>query len=156
MNLKNFNLEKTCSVTGHRVIKNDINISVLREVFIKLINDGKDTFLIGMAVGFDTVCFKILQELKEYYNIKLVACIPCLDQDKSFTCSQREVYKKILNDADEKVLVSENYTPYCMHKRNAYMIDNSDTLVAYLREEKGGTFNTVKYAKSKNKKIIYI
>lgn len=156
MNLEIFDTKKTCSVTGHRVIKDNFDITRLREVFTELIKCGKDTFLIGMALGFDTVCFNVLSDLKEFYDIKLVACIPCVNQDRSFSSLQKKEYKEMLNRSDQKVLVSENYTPYCMHKRNAYMIDNSDTLVAYLRENRGGTFNTVNYAKSKNKNIIYI
>ena len=51
---------KTCAVTGHRIIKNNFNTIELKEVFVDLISKGIDTFLIGMAIGFDSLCFKIL------------------------------------------------------------------------------------------------
>ena len=149
-------LEKTCAITGHRNIKDDINISELREVFIDLITKGYDTFLIGMAVGFDTLCFKLLEKLKEDYNIKIIACVPCFNQDKNFTPLQKKVYRDMLKKADATYYTSTEYTPYCMQKRNVFMVDNSSVLVAYIREKKGGTFNTVKYATSKKKQIIYI
>ena len=83
-------LEKTCAVTGHRKITDDLDVTELREVFIDLIKKGKDTFLIGMAVGFDTLCFKILEKLKEDYQIKLIACVPCVKQDINFTPLQKK------------------------------------------------------------------
>jgi len=43
-----------------------------------------------------------------------------------------------------------------MNKRNEYLVENSDVLLAYFNGEKGGTENTIKYAKLKNKKIIYV
>ena len=132
------------------------NTIELKEVFIDLISKGIDTFLIGMAIGFDSLCFKILEKLKEQYQIKLVACVPCYNQDKNFTFLQKKVYQEMLNNADLIHYVSKEYTPYCMQKRNVFMVDNSGVLIAYLRENKGGTFNTVKYATKKQKQIIYV
>ena len=156
MKIQDINIEKTCAVTGHRSIKDDLNIAELREVFIDLVKKGIDTFLIGMAVGFDTLCFKILQKLKIDYNIKLIACVPCFNQDKNFTPLQKVVYRKMINSADVTYYISQEYTPYCMQRRNVFMVENSSVLVAYLRENRGGTYNTVKYATGKQKQIIYI
>lgn len=149
-------IEKTCAVTGHRFIKEDIDFIELKEVFIDLIKKGIDTYLIGMAVGFDTLCYKILEKLKEDYQIKLVACVPCINQDRNFTPLQKKVYRDMLKKADVTIYVSTEYTPYCMQKRNMFMVDNSSVLVSYLRENKGGTYNTVKYAEKNQKKIIRI
>ncbi len=149
-------INKTCAVTGHRIIKNNFNTIELKEVFVDLISKGIDTFLIGMAIGFDSLCFKILEKLKEQYQIKLVACVPCYNQDKNFTFLQKKAYQEMLNNADLIHYVSREYTPYCMQKRNVFMVDNSGVLIAYLRENKGGTFNTVKYATKKQKQIIYV
>ena len=150
------NSAKACAVTGHRRGYEDLDKNKLKEVFISLINDGYDTFLVGMAIGFDTLCFKLLYHLKSEYDIKIVACIPCLDQNKNFSASQNKEYLDMLNKADFKVLVSKNYHSRCMMQRNIYMVDNSSILVACLRQDSGGTFNTVQYEKKVNKKIIYI
>ena len=37
-----------------------------------------------------------------------------------------------------------------------FMVDNASVLVAYLRQNKGGTAFTVNYAKSKNIDVIYV
>ena len=148
--------EKTVSVTGHRVLRADFDKNKVKEVFLERIRLGYDTFLIGMAVGFDTVCFQILEEIRKLLPIKIIACIPCLHQDQKFSFTQKREYERMLTSADEKILISKEYTPYCMQKRNMFMVDNSNLLVAYLRESKGGAKNTVEYAKNKNVSIIFV
>ncbi len=148
--------EKTVSVTGHRNLREDFDREKVKEVFKNRIELGYDTFLIGMALGFDTECFKILEELRNLKPIKIVACIPCERQDQKFTIEQKKEYKKLVDSADEKILVSKDYTPYCMQKRNMFMVDNSGLLIAYLRNIKGGTKNTVEYAKKQNVSIIFV
>ena len=60
----------------------------------------------------------------------------------------------MLSVADEVIYVSREYTPYCMIKRNMYMVDNSSVLVAYKRRESGGSANTVNYALKNGVKVI--
>ena len=62
----------------------------------------------------------------------------------------------MLKKADVTFYTSTDYTPYCMQKRNMFMVDNCSVLLAYLRDNKGGTFNTVKYAEKNQKQIIRI
>ncbi len=147
---------KTCAFTGHRTLKSDYNKTELTRVVKTLINGGFNTFLIGMAVGFDTECFKILEELRNKKQIKIIACIPCVSQDYKFSTEQKAEYKRMLNSADEKIYVSKEYTKTCMFKRNMFMVDNSSVLVAYLNSDRGGTYQTVNYAKRKNVKVIII
>ena len=147
---------KTLAVTGHRDIDKTLDINKLENIFIDYIKKGIDTFLIGMAVGFDSICFKSLYKLKKEYNIKLICCIPCKNQDKNFSEKQKKEYKKFLSESDENIYVSEQYTPYCMIKRNKFMVDNCSVLVAYLRKLSGGTKQTVEYAKSKQVLIEYV
>lgn len=147
---------KTCAFTGHRILKSDYNKTELTRVVQTLINGGFNTFLIGMAVGFDTECFKILEELRKKKPIKIIACIPCVSQDYKFSTEQKAEYKRMLNSADEKIYVSKEYTKTCMFKRNMFMVDNSSVLVAYLNSDRGGTYQTVNYAKRKNVKVIII
>lgn len=150
------NSAKACCVSGHRRMQNDLDVEKLRQVFLDLIAGGVDSFLIGMALGFDALCFRILEEIRKAQSIRIIACIPCKNQDYKYTVAQCEEYARMLQSADERVWTGENYTPYCMHKRNRFMVDNSYCLVAYLRQDKSGTSTTVKYAKDLGKKVIII
>lgn len=149
-----FNAAKTCTVTGHRALPEGFDKKKLKSVFKKLIDGGYDTFLIGMALGFDTLCFQILTELKKSNNVKIIACVPCLSQAAKYTEEQRTEYDKMLSLADDRVLISENYTPYCMLKRNRFMVDNSSLLVAYVKREKTGSSYTRAYALKRKIAVI--
>lgn len=148
--------EKTCAVTGHRDLPFSFDKNNLKDKFLKLTEKGIDTFLIGMAVGFDTLCFKVLREIRREKNIRIVACIPCINQSERFSYKDKKIYDELLEDADKKILISKEYTPYCMQKRNMFMVDNSLFLVCYIRKEKGGTANTLNYAEKKGNIIIYV
>lgn len=147
---------KTCAFTGHRFLDENFNKNALKSKIKALIDGGFTTFLVGMAVGFDTVCFKLLEEFRKEYPIKIVACIPCYNQDYKFSVKQKEEYKKMLDSSDENIYVSKEYTKNCMFKRNMFMVDSASVLVAYLKNDRGGTFQTVNYAKRKNVSIIMI
>ena len=150
------NPEYTVCVSGHRSVDNTLDKKRVREVFIKLIESGKDTFLVGMAVGFDTLCFNILEQIRKEKNIKIIACIPCESQAERFTKTQAEEYYRMLSVADEKVYINMEYTKECMQKRNEYMVNNCSVVVAYLRNNFGGTFNTVNFAKKMEVPIINV
>lgn len=67
-----------------------------------------------------------------------------------------EIYDDIKQKADKVVYTSQEYTRGCMHKRNRHLVDNSSACISYLTENKGGTFYTVNYAKSKGVEVINI
>ena len=148
--------KKTICVSGHRCLGKDLDKKRVEGFLIKLIEKGFNTFLIGMALGFDTLCFQILERLKEKNDIKIIACVPCPEQPSKFNQKQKEEYFRLLSVADEKVVLNEEYTPYCMQKRNEFMVDNSFAVLCYLNRNSGGTFNTVSYAKKKNVFVINV
>lgn len=150
------NVARAVSVSGHRIVESDFDKEKLKGVFLSLIERGYDTFLIGMAIGFDTLCFQILEKIREEKDIKIIACIPCKEQDKKFNQAQKAEYARLIKSADGKVLISKEYNQRCMQKRNEFLVNNSSLLVAYLNRDFGGTANTVNYAKSKNLPVIYV
>ena len=153
--MTDFDVKTTCCFSGHRELDNNFFIDNTEETIKKLIKEGYKTFLVGMALGFDTVVFQTLLKYKNN-NIDIIACVPCPEQNKYFTKEQQQTYLELLNKADKIVYTSNVYSKGCMFKRNRYMVDNSSLLVAYLKENKGGTYYTVKYALSLNKKLVLV
>ena len=154
--MADFDLKTTVSFTGHRVLRNDFNVDNLNEVINNLLIKGFRTFLVGMAMGFDLKCAEVLLEKKKEFNIDVIACIPCKNQDKFFKNEEKDRYQEYLKKVDKIVCFSDEYENGCMQIRNRYMVDNSSVLVAYLKYFKGGALYTVNYAKKQNKEIIYI
>lgn len=150
-----FNL--TCCFTGHRVIaKNDKAklICDLEKTVEELIQKGVKHFIAGGAVGFDTLAAKAVLKMKEKYDVILEIAVPCKNQDAKWSKKQQEEYQQILNSADKVTVLFDKYVTGCMHFRDAFMVDNSDILVAYYRGRQGGTQYTFLYAESRGLKVI--
>ena len=148
--------EVTVCFSGHREMKKDFNAEYLYDLISSYIKKGMKNFLCGMAIGFDMLVFKILEQLKVKNDIKIIACVPCKNQSERYNKEQKAEYDKMLKNADEVIVLSDNYTPYCMMKRNKYMVDNSSVLIVYYRQKAGGTLNTLKYALENDLKIEYV
>ena len=149
-----------CCFTGHRKIEYD-KITRLPDVLDyeieRLIVCGVTTFRGGGAMGFDTLAeLKVLEKKRKYNFIRLDLILPCKNQTQSWTPRDKQIYDYILANADSIEYVSENYTPYCMHKRNRALIDGSDFCIAYLTSSSGGTAYTCDYAEKKGVHVINV
>lgn len=147
---------RSAAFTGHRETAEGETPN-LEKTVISLIERGVKTFYCGMAKGFDLIAAECVISLKEKYpDISLIACVPCYGQEKNYSEKDKKRYVQILSKCTQNILVSENYFKGCMQKRNRYMADNADVLVAHLKKEKGGTAYTVNYFLKKNKEIFYV
>lgn len=158
-------MSNTACFTGHRPNKlngynpkdNSELLFKLRDIIIDHIeNKEAHTFISGMALGIDMWSARIVLKLKEKYpNIKLVCAVPCDKQYSKWFQANIDEWHDIIAKADEVVYVSKDpYTSWCMQKRNEYMVDNSNYIIAIWDGTKGGTGNCVKYAQGKSKPII--
>lgn len=150
-------IEKTCAFTGHRQVGDDLDVVFLRKILTAFIDDGYSSFLCGMAAGFDIIAAELVLDLKKAYpEIRLIACVPCEGQSKYFSPDEKKRYENVLKNCDEERVLNTHYYKGCMQMRDRYMVDNSSLLIAYKRENRGGTYYTLKYALSLNKKICLL
>lgn len=134
--------------------RNDVRESAkrIRRQFLRYLYFGA-----GGALGFDTIAAFAVLKLKERYpDIRLILVLPCFSQTRGWSQEDIEIYDDIKQKADKVVYTSQEYTRGCMHKRNRHLVDNSSACISYLTENKGGTFYTVNYAKSKGVEVINI
>ena len=131
----------------------------LNEQIKSLINQyDKVTFITGMALGVDM--WAAVEVLKEkVYNpdkVSLIAAVPHVGQQNKWSTKQQYRWLKIFRCADHATFIDEEeYAPWKMLRRNKWMVDNSDLVIAvYNGEESGGTAHCVKYACKKNKDVI--
>ena len=106
---------------------------------------GIDSFLCGMAVGFDLLAAETVLSLKKKNpHIKLIACIPCIGQEKYFSKTDQKRYVEAVAKADEQVILADAYYRGCMQARDKYMADRGDIMVAYCTKKEGGAAYTVR------------
>lgn len=119
--------------------------------------EGVDHFISGMAMGIDMICAELVLELKTTYpHITLLAAIPCNDQDILWPHQYRQRYRDILAQCDDKHVECESYTDDCMMRRNRFMVNQSDYLIAVWNGAPGGTSSTISFARKMKRKIILI
>ena len=149
-----------CAFTGHRNLPEDFDEKSIEKAVENCIKKGVEVFYNGVAKGFDLVSAKVVLSLKKKYpNIKLIACIPCYNQEKSYNEEEKKEYIEVLAKADEKIYISDReYFRGCMQKRDRFLVDKADILIAYLKKESGGTAFTVNYCKKKYpfKEILFL
>ena len=112
-------------------------------------SDEKVLLISGMALGVDTLWALVALKLKAQYPTKfeLECAIPCANHSSRWKKVDQARHADIMKRADTVTMVSEDaYAPYLMQKRNEYMVNKADVLLAVWDGNKGGTGNCVKYA----------
>ena len=144
--------EQVCCFTGHR----DISLSAmhrvlpqLTEAVTSLLAKGVTTFIVGGARGFDTLVAIQLINLRRhlYPNLRLVLARPCPGQADRWTPTERSLYETVRREADLDILLADHYYNGCMHNRNAFMVEHSSHLIAYVNRTTGGSYQTLTLAR---------
>jgi uncharacterized phage-like protein YoqJ len=147
------------AITGHRPDKlgNDYTLTTpkVKEIERMLTNEVRAIkkgypnlkLMTGMALGIDTLFARIA--IAE--NVPFIAAIPCINQSSRWLEHSRIEYERILaHPLCTTMMVSmKPYDRWCMDKRNKWMVDNANLLLAVHNGSSGGTANCMKYAKSK-------
>lgn len=158
---------KTICFTGHRpnhlpwgyneecdVCK--IFLKRLDKLLALCVECGFETFISGVALGFDTfACESVLKLKKKNKNIDLVLAIPCKNQTEKWGEKAKERYDKIFLKANP-VFVSNEYFQGCFTKRNQFMVDKADLVIACFNGMPGGTKSTVEYAIKNSKNVLIL
>ncbi|MBO5946200.1 MAG: DUF1273 family protein [Clostridia bacterium] len=146
-----------CSFTGHRSITashaHKIGPLLVRAIEYAY-NEGCREFLSGGALGFDTLAAReVIRFRQTHSDVRLVMVLPCIDQDKSWSAREREMYSYVLKNADETVYISDEYTDRCMRERNFRLASECDIMIAYLGRRMSGAGQTVAMAERMGKRI---
>ena len=136
----------TVTFCGHRDFYGDDGVvRWLRKTVESLILRGADEFLLGGYGGFDAYAASVMWELKKQYpSIRSILVLPYLDR-----AFDAEKYDGTLYPPLERVPKR-----YAISKRNEYMVNEAEIVVAYVTHDWGGAAATLAYAKRKRKEII--
>lgn len=156
--------EKTVCFSGHRPEKlpgngenNQLTKDIQSLIYYNIsesINQGYTYFMSGLARGIDIwAALYVLEFKKNNPDIKLIAVKPFSKHIKSFKGQELSDLETILDKADSIICTSENYSKNVYHKRNKYMVEHSDKLIAFVDNYKSGTGQTINIARRLGIKI---
>ena len=154
----------TCCFTGHRSrdlpFGGDIRkqgmkclASSLQLLIVEAIADGYNTFISGMSDGVDLLCAQLVMELAKsgrYGDIKLICALPYKEQFAEIvTTADKYKYSVVIDECDEKVIISDRTDRDRYKKRNSFMVENSSRIIGVMKEKPygSGTLQTVNMAK---------
>ena len=145
---------RRCCFTGHRPEKlrqpKEAVVAALEKAIRDAAAEGFTDFISGMARGVDLWAAEtVLRLRKEGLPIRLICAVPYRGFEKNRDADLKKRYDEILDAADRTEFVCAHYSRSCFQMRNEWMIDRSARLIAVFNGEKGGTKNTVDYARQK-------
>ena len=142
--------ESTMTVTfcGHSQVADPATVADrLTAIIEELIAEGADDFLLGGYGEFDGMAARAVRNAKVIHpQIRSELVIPYIDRDFDPALYDGSVYPSL-------EIVPRRYA---ISKRNEWMVDNSDVVVACVTHGWGGAATTLKYAQRKKKRIISI
>lgn len=114
---------------------------------------GVEHAIVGMALGWDiSVAHACVLE-----GIPFTAAIPFEGQEIKWNQHDQKRYHMILAKAAEKVYVCmPGYAAWKLQRRNEWMVDNSESLIALWDGSYGGTANCITYCNSKGRDEINV
>lgn len=147
-------MENSCCFFGHREVYENIE-GVLYDKICRVISENNiKSFLVGGHGGFDSLSASAVSRAKkEFPDIRLLLIRPYLTKELS---DNKAYYNSLY---DEIIIPSSlsgvNYKSV-ITKRNFWMADESQFVIAYIRQSFGGAFKAVSYAQKQNKIIARI
>jgi uncharacterized phage-like protein YoqJ len=117
----------------------------MMSVLQSLVADEPAELFFGGYGSFDRFALECGKKYKrEHPNVKLSLVVPYLNRefDNSEGCD--EIIYPPLEDTPPRFAIS---------KRNQWMVEQADSIVAYVNRSVGGAFKALQYARRKNKPI---
>jgi len=163
----------TICFTGHRTIegkyfdRDNLNghwfeiWNTTVQIVHKLWEEGYTTFISGGALGFDQLAARAVIFHKNSIPplpIQLYMALPFKGFEHRWPAKSKSELVMIISRADYLSHICEDdYAPWKLQKRNEWMVDNSDKVVAlYLPNKTGGTLNCLHYTMKQHKPILTI
>ena len=125
----------------------------LKQLLIKEIRKNPTSkFYLGGYGDFDSLCLRTLRELKtDFPKIELLFITPYLDKNYSKLELAKYYYDDVIFPTMENVP-----RKFAILKRNEWMVDSAELVIAYVKYSWGGAAKTLEYAKRKKVPIINI
>ncbi|MBQ5930151.1 MAG: hypothetical protein IIX02_05095 [Clostridia bacterium] len=139
---------------GHSncLFNDDIKKQLKNILLDEIIKNPTCKFYLGGYGDFDGLCLRTLRELKhDFPTIEILFITPYLDKNYSKLEFAKYYYDDVIFPPIESVP-----RKFAILKRNEWMVEQADLVIAYVKYSWGGAAKALEYAKRKKKRIINI
>ena len=147
----------TVSLFGHRIIENYITVESKLYELLRIImqNSSREIeFLVGRNGDFDLMASSVIRKLKKETGKDNVFLTLVLPYQTAELRDNTEAFESYYDSIEICEASADCNFKYAIVARNRDMIDRSDLVVVYVKNESGGAYQTLKYAEKNQKRII--
>lgn len=147
----------TCVFAGHRQIYEPNIGEKVKKALEKLMKtESRVVFPNGGMGRFDEVCAEVVRKLKGQYPEKDIRlCLVAAHFSNRFN-TEKSYYQTFYDEILVPEEVEYTYYKAAITKRNRWMVDHADLMLAYIDHDYGGAYQTYRYAQKKSVPIINI
>ena len=139
-----------CTFAGHREVYQANIADKLDEAISRIIkNDDCFRFLVGGMGDFDGMCSSAVRRAKRNYTnkqISLELILPYLTQELN---ENKSYYEISYDDVVVPIELAGVHYKSAITKRNRWMVDKSDWMIAFVYRDFGGAYTSLRYAEKK-------
>jgi len=144
-----------CTFAGHREVYQANIAEKLDEAISKIMSeDDCFRFLVGGMGDFDGMCSSAVRRAKRNYpdkQISLELVLPYLTRELN---ENKQFYETSYDDVIIPIELADVHYKSAINRRNRWMVEKSDWMVAFVYRDFGGAYTTSRYAEKKGLQII--
>lgn len=146
----------TVVLFGHRYIDRfAVAETGVEEIVRKLLESKEYTeFLVGREGDFDQIASSTIKRLKRSVRDDNSSLTWVLPYPTSEMENNIEYYEKYYDNIEVCEESSRAHFKGAIQSRNRNMVDRADLIVCYVEHQRGGSYQTIKYAEKQGKHII--
>lgn len=142
------------AITGHRLLT-DAHAKVIKQVMHNIVSEKVSHIYFGGAVGADSLALTCAYDeiTGKGCLTRLIVVVPDTVDKQQQEAQQYYGLAHEVIELKNPITALDGYLSY--RKRNTYMVDNSDRLIAFYNGDKRtGTYQTIRYADRVGKPVV--
>lgn len=147
----------TVSLFGHRIIDDYLTAEQKLYELLRIImsrGDREVEFLVGRNGDFDLIATSVIRRLKREINAENVFITLVLPYETAELRNNTEAFETFYDSIEISEASADKNFKYAITARNRDMIDRSDMVVVYVKNQSGGAYQSLRYAEKNEKKIV--
>ena len=141
---------------GHRYVDNIIKVEYLLEKLIRKLIDENEyvDFLVGRNGDFDQCVSSSVLRVRKNHRNDNSALVLVLPYPTAEYLNNEESFHEYYTDVEISHAASVAHPKSAIQIRNRELVDRANLIICCIEHEKGGAWQTVKYAKKQGKTVI--